>query len=79
MDSQCTPEELIAFPHKGEDKDLPVKWLRLEACSNLQLAESMLSCIEVTWPFAENCREEVEACRTTIQGIGGITGLEYSL
>lgn len=79
MDSQCKTEELIAFPPKGADKDVPVKWLRLEACSNLQLAESMLSCIEVIWPFAENCKEEVEACRATIQGIGGITGLEYSL
>ncbi|KAJ2958128.1 hypothetical protein NQZ79_g6241 [Umbelopsis isabellina] len=66
MDSQCTPDELIAFPHKGEDKTMPVKWLRLEACSNLQLAESMLLCMEATWPFAENCKDEVEACRTTI-------------
>ncbi|KAG2171889.1 hypothetical protein INT44_006118 [Umbelopsis vinacea] len=79
LDSQCTPEELIAFPHKGEDKFLPVKWLRLEVCSNLQLAESMLTCMEDSWPFAEKCKDEVEACRTTIQGIGGITGLEYSL
>ncbi|KAI8575067.1 hypothetical protein K450DRAFT_263469 [Umbelopsis ramanniana AG] len=79
LDSQCTFQELIAFPHIGEDKVLPAKWLRLKACSNLQLAENMLSCMELTWPFAENCRHEVEACRTTIQGIGGITGLEYSL
>ncbi|KAG2174751.1 hypothetical protein INT43_005809 [Umbelopsis isabellina] len=54
MDAQCTPEELIAFPRQDEDNALPVKWLRLEACSNLQLAESMLLCMEVIWPVAEN-------------------------
>lgn len=54
------------------------KWLRLEACSNLELSEKQLFYVKEIWPFARNCKDEVEACRLVINGIGGITGLQYS-
>ena len=86
MSSHCLTEDYVAFGNRYEadsptepDTASPAKWLRLEACSNLELSENLLSCVEEIWPFARNCKDEIEACRFVINGIGGITGLQYSL
>ena len=86
MSSHCLTEEYVAFGIRYRPESparpataSPAKWLRLEACSNLELSENLLSCVEGIWPFARNCKDEVEACRSGINGISGTTGLQYSL
>ena len=86
MSSHCLTEEYVAFGSQYEPdrparpaSSSPAKWLRLEACSNLELSENLLFCVEEIWPFARNCKDEVEACRSGINGISGTTGLQYSL
>lgn len=86
MSSHCQTGEYVAFGSRYKADSparpatvSPVKWLRLEACSNLELSENLLSCVEKIWPFARNCKDEVEACRSGINGISGTTGLQYIL
>lgn len=69
----------LVWPHMGSATPQQAKWMRLSSVQTMRSAQEMLQEATSVWPFASECKMAVEARRQSIPGIGGFSGLSYSL